>query len=261
MSFLTVEGIAKVYGDGPGATLALEEVTLEVREGELMVVLGPSGCGKTTLLQIVAGLEAPTRGRVLLRGRPIQGWGQERTLVFQEYNLFPWLTAGENVAFGLRLQGVDPEERREAAHRILSRLGLEGFEHLYPHQLSGGMRQRVAIARALAVDPEVLLLDEPFASVDALTRARLQEELLRIWREYQKTVLFVTHNIREALLLADRIVVLTPRPGRVRACLAPDIPRPRREHLAELVSWEKSVLDHLHHQSGRGCLSPRQGQR
>jgi len=241
MSFLAVEGIAKAYGDGPGATLALAEVTLEVREGELMVVLGPSGCGKTTLLQIVAGLEVPTRGRVLLRGRPIQGWGRERTLVFQEYNLFPWLTAGENVAFGLRLQGMGPGERREAAHRILGRMGLTGFEHLYPHQLSGGMRQRVAIARALAVDPEVLLLDEPFASVDALTRTRLQEELLRIWEEYGKTVLFVTHNIREALLLADRIVVLTARPGRVRACFGLDIPRPRREHLAELASWEERI--------------------
>jgi len=206
-----------------------------------MVALGPSGCGKTTLLQIVAGLEIPTEGRVLLRGRPIEGWSRERTLVFQEYNLFPWLTAGENVAFGLRVKGMKPEERRQAAHRILGRMGLRGFEQLYPHQLSGGMRQRVAIARALAVDPEVLLLDEPFASVDALTRSRLQEELLRIWREYRKTVLFVTHNIREALLLADRITVLTSPPGRVRACFAVDIPRPRREHLAELVRWEERI--------------------
>lgn len=247
MSFLTVEEVAKAYGNGPGATLALAQVTLEVREGELMVVLGPSGCGKTTLLQIVAGLEAPTRGRVLLRGRPIQGWSRERTLVFQEYNLFPWLTAGENVAFGLRLQGMGSEERREAAHRVLSRLGLSGFERLYPHQLSGGMRQRVAIARSLAVNPEVLLLDEPFASVDALTRARLQEELLRIWEEYGKTVLFVTHNIREALLLADRIVVLTPCPGRIRACFDVDIPRPRHEHLAELAGWEQSILSLIVH--------------
>lgn len=241
MSFLTIERISKAYGDGPGLTLALSEVSMEISEGELMVALGPSGCGKTTLLQIVAGLEVPTGGRILLRGRPIQGWGRERTLVFQEYNLFPWLTAGENVAFGLRVRGMGPEKRLRAAHRVLDRMGLRGFELHYPHQLSGGMRQRVAIARALAVDPEVLLLDEPFASVDALTRSRLQQELLRIWREYRKTVLFVTHNIREALLLADRITILTSRPGRVRACHAVDIPRPRREHLAELVSWEERI--------------------
>ena len=236
-----MERISKAYGDGLAATPALSEVTLEIRKGELIVVLGPSGCGKTTLLQIVAGLEVPTEGRVLLRGHPIQGWGRERTLVFQEYNLFPWLTAGENVAFGLRVKGMKPDKRRQVAHHILGRMGLTGFEQLYPHQLSGGMRQRVAIARALAVDPEVLLLDEPFASVDALTRSRLQEELLRIWREYRKTVLFVTHNIREALLLADRIALLTSHPGRVQTCLAVGIPRPRREHLAELVCWEEKI--------------------
>jgi NitT/TauT family transport system ATP-binding protein len=241
MSFLTLRGISKIYEDGGGTVLALAQITLEVEEGEFLVVLGPSGCGKTTLLQIVAGLEMPTEGQVLLRGQPIQGWGRERTLVFQEYNLFPWLTAGENVAFGLRLQGVRPGERCQVARRMLARLGVGDFEHLYPHQLSGGMCQRVAIARALAVDPEVLLLDEPFASVDALTRLRLQEELLRIWEAYGKTILFVTHNIREALLLADRIVILSSRPGQVRACFDLDIPRPRRKHLALLVHWEQQI--------------------
>lgn len=241
MAFLSVQQITKSFGNGSTSAPALVDISLDVGEGEFVVVLGPSGCGKTTLLQIVAGLEQPTHGSVQLRGQPIRGWGRERTLVFQEGNLFPWLTAGENVAFGLRVQGIGPEERRATARQLLRHLGLEGCEQLYPHQLSGGMRQRVAIARALAVDPEVLLLDEPFASVDALTRTRLQEELLRIWQEYRKTVLFVTHNIHEALLLADRLVLLTPRPGRVQAYFELDLPRPRRAYPAELAAWERRI--------------------
>ena len=238
MSFLLIERIAKRFGDG---TLALEDLTLEVQESEFVVLLGPSGCGKTTLLQIVAGLEMPTAGRLMLRGHPVRGWSRERTLVFQDNNLFPWLTARDNVAFGLRVQGLGPRERREVAHRTLGRLGLAGFEEHYPHQLSGGMQQRVAIARALAVDPELLLLDEPFASVDALTRSQLQQELLHTWQEYHKTVLFVTHNIREALLLADRIVILTPRPGQVKSCIHLDLPRPRQAHPLELSRWEQAI--------------------
>jgi len=241
MAFLSVQQITKTFGNGPANVPALVDISLDVAEGEFVVVLGPSGCGKTTLLQIVAGLEQPSQGAVRLRGQPIRGWGRERALVFQEGNLFPWLTARDNVAFGLRVQGIGPEERRATAHQLLSHLGLEGCEQLYPHQLSGGMRQRVAIARALAVNPEVLLLDEPFASVDALTRTRLQEELLRIWQEYRKTVLFVTHNIHEALLLADRLVLLMPRPGRVKACFDLDLPRPRRAYPAELAAWEQRL--------------------
>jgi NitT/TauT family transport system ATP-binding protein len=243
MAFLRINSLSKTYRNGVAGARALEDVTLEVERGEFVTVLGPSGCGKTTLLHLLAGLEAPTAGQVLLGGQPITGWSRQRTLVFQEGNLFPWLTAEDNVAFGLRLQGMGAAERRARARAVLERLGLHDVEHLYPHQLSGGMQQRVAIARALAVDPEVLLLDEPFASLDALTRAQLQDELLRIWREYAKTVVFVTHNIREALLLADRIVILTPRPGRVRTCRRVDLPRPRRHLSAALAEWEGRIED------------------
>ncbi|HIC92876.1 MAG TPA: ABC transporter ATP-binding protein [Anaerolineae bacterium] len=241
MSFLSIKGLHKVYGSAGREVVALAGVDLEVAEGEFVVILGPSGCGKTTLLEIVAGLERPTRGEVVLAGRPINGWGRDRTLIFQEYSLFPWLTARENVEFGLRLMGMGRRERRRLAHEILAKMGLADFEDRYPHELSGGMKQRVAIARALAVDPQVLLMDEPFASVDALTRSRLQEELLHIWRECGKTVLFVTHSVREALLLADRVVVLTPRPGRVRAEFRIDLPRPRRSRPAELARWEAEL--------------------
>jgi len=241
MSFLVLRDIHKTYDQGSRAIEALAGINLVVEEGEFVAILGPSGCGKTTLLQIVAGLERPTRGRVLLRGREVNGWGRERTLIFQEYSLFPWLTALENVEFGLRLMGVSPGERRKRAMAILKRMGLADFAELYPHELSGGMQQRVAIARALAVDPQVLLMDEPFASVDAITRARLQEELLNLWKEYGKTVFFVTHSVREALILADRIVLLTPRPGRIQAEFRPGLPHPRRKHLPELAQWEARI--------------------
>ncbi|MBN1484129.1 MAG: ABC transporter ATP-binding protein [Chloroflexia bacterium] len=203
---------------------ALHNIDLRVREGEFLAILGPSGCGKTTLLQIVAGLEQPTAGEVRFRGRRVTTWGRERTLIFQEYTLFPWLTARGNVEFGLRLQGLPAEQRRRQALETLHWLGLDEFAEAYPHQLSGGMQQRVALARALAVDPEVLLMDEPFAAVDAITRSRLQQELRRIQQLQRRTVLLVTHSVREALLLADRIVVLTARPGRL--CLELPLPQP-----------------------------------
>jgi NitT/TauT family transport system ATP-binding protein len=245
MSFLTVDRVSKAYSGSSAATLALAEVSLRIEKGELLVILGPSGCGKTTLLQILAGLEEASQGSVLLDGQPVHGPGAERTLVFQAYNLFPWLTALENVAFGLRLRAVEPKTRDQEARRILGWMGLSAHERLYPHQLSGGMQQRVAIARALAVHPKVLLLDEPFASVDALTRAQLQDELLRLWSERGQTVVFVTHNIREALLLADQIALLTPGPGRVRSCFPVDIPRPRRQHLADLIRWEAQLEEDM----------------
>ena len=200
-----------------------------------MALVGPSGCGKTTLLRLIAGLEAPTRGRVLLGPDAVAGCSPERTLVFQEYSLFPWLTALDNVAFGLRVAGLPRGERRQQALALLESLGLGEFASSYPHQLSGGMQQRVAIARALAVSPRVLLLDEPFASVDALTRSQLQEELLRTWQLHQQTILLVTHSIEEALRLADRVIALSPRPGRVRAEFRLPLPRPRSA--ADLAGW------------------------
>jgi NitT/TauT family transport system ATP-binding protein len=239
MSYLSLAAVGKVYPANGQRVVALDGLDLQVEQGEFVALLGPSGCGKTTLLHLVAGLEMPTSGRITLGGRPIQSWGRERALVFQEYTLFPWLTALDNVAFGLRLAGVARVERRRHALALLDSLGLAEFAAGYPHQLSGGMQQRVAIARALAVSPEVLLLDEPFASVDALTRAQLQEELLRIWQTYRQTILFVTHSAEEALRLADRVVVLTRRPGRVQAQLRLPPARPRPP--ASLVEWQAEL--------------------
>ena len=207
---------------------ALRGVTFDVHAGEFVSVVGASGCGKTTLLRLVDGLLAPSRGEVLLDGRPIAGPGLDRALVFQLDALFPWRTVLDNVLFGLEVQGRLGEEARRAAGELLRFVGLGGFERAYPHELSGGMRQRTNLARALAVDPEVLLMDEPFASLDAQTREIMQAELLRIWNARRKTVLFITHQIDEAIYLSDRVVVLTRRPGQVGDVLAVDLPRPRR---------------------------------
>jgi len=225
MTFLLLDRVSKVYPANGSDLPVLDQLTLPVEEGEFVVILGPSGCGKSTLLRTVAGLEAPTSGRIVLRGQPVEGWSRDRTLIFQEYTLFPWLTARQNVAFGLRLMGKSEAERNQLADHWLERLGLGEFAGYYPHELSGGMKQRVALGRALAVDPAVLLMDEPFAAVDALTRSRLQKEVRRICKG--KTVLFVTHSIREAILLADRIVILSHRPARVHKTLTMDLPHPR----------------------------------
>ncbi len=250
MSFLEIIDVHKTFRSNKGEVQALAGVTFSVERGEFMVIVGPSGCGKTTLLQIVAGLEEPTRGEVRLAGKKISGWGSERTMIFQDYTLFPWLTVRGNVEFGLKLAGIPQSERARIALDLIRRVGLEGFEDHYPGELSGGMQQRVAIARALAVDPAVLLMDEPFASVDAITRGKLQAELVRLWSESGKTVLFVTHSLREALLLADRIVVLTPRPGRVKAVYRVDVPRPRTRYLEELVRLEARLEAELMSDSG-----------
>jgi NitT/TauT family transport system ATP-binding protein len=190
-------------------------------------IVGASGCGKTTLLRIVDGLVAPTRGAIRVDGQPVSGPGPDRGFVFQQDALFPWRTVLDNVVFGLEVQGRAKRETRERANGFLQLVGLTGFEHLFPHELSGGMRQRANLARALTIDPDVLLMDEPFASLDAQTREIMQSELLRIWRSNKKTVLFVTHQIDEAVYLSDRVVVMTSRPGRVKSILEVDIPRPR----------------------------------
>lgn len=241
MKCLEVRGISKVYHNGTETVEALRRIDLMVREGEFVAVLGPSGCGKTTFLLLVAGLECPTAGEIRFRGRPVPGWGRERTLIFQEQALFPWLTAQDNIEFGMRMRGIPREERRRRAREMLRKIGLEDFARAYPHQLSGGMQQRVALARALAVEPDLLLMDEPFAAVDALTRRELQEELRRLTRDTGQTVLLVTHSVREALLLADRLVLLTPRPARVYL----ELPLPRPLSSAEIASWEEEILAHL----------------
>ncbi len=208
---------------GPRRLTAVEDLTLDVADGEFVVVVGPSGCGKSTVLDMVAGLSSPTAGQILLDGHAITGPGLDRGVVFQQYALLPWRTAQGNVEFGLEARRVPKAQRKRIAAEHLELVGLTGFADRYPHELSGGMKQRVAIARSLAFDPEVLLMDEPFAALDAQTRESLQDELLRIWRATGKTVVFITHGIDEAVYLGQRVVVLTPRPGRVRAVIPIDL--------------------------------------
>lgn len=208
--------------------VALDGVDLEVAEGEFLTVVGPSGCGKTTLLNILAGLIQPTRGAVLLDGRPVTGPGRDRGVVFQEFAILPWRTVERNIAHGLEIQGVPRAERAVVVRRFVELIRLNGFEKKYPHELSGGMKQRVAVARTLAANPQVMLMDEPFASVDAQTRITLQEELNTIAEATRKTILFVTHNVEEAVFLGDRCCVLSRRPGRVKALVPVKIPREQR---------------------------------
>ncbi|PZW44958.1 NitT/TauT family transport system ATP-binding protein/sulfonate transport system ATP-binding protein [Humitalea rosea] len=220
---LHIQGVTRSFGD----MLALQPVDLTVAPGEFVAVLGPSGCGKSTLLRIVAGLDRPTAGTVALDATPVTGPGPERGMVFQSYTLFPWLTVEQNIRFGLREAGRPEAEQREIAARFIARTGLTGFENHWPKQLSGGMQQRCALARALANDPEMLLLDEPFGALDHQTRELMQELLLEIWEADRKTVLFVTHDIDEAVFLASRVLVISARPGRIKAEVPVPLPYPR----------------------------------
>jgi NitT/TauT family transport system ATP-binding protein len=206
---------------------ALDGFNLEIRRGEFVSIVGPSGCGKSTFLNVLLGLIRPDSGDMQLDGKPINGPGQQRAMVFQEFGLLPWRTAAANVELGLELKGMPLAERQARAGELIKMVGLEGFERHYPHELSGGMKQRVGLARALATDPEVLLMDEPFAALDAQTRDLMQTELLHIWERTKKTVLFVTHSIEEAAYLSDRVVIMTARPGRTKAILPIELPRPR----------------------------------
>ncbi|MGB8063779.1 MAG: ABC transporter ATP-binding protein [Candidatus Sulfotelmatobacter sp.] len=225
--------------------LALDNINLEVRAGEFVCIVGPSGCGKSTLLHLVAGLQAPTSGEILVDGKAVQGPGTDRILIFQDHGLFPWLTVGQNVEFGMKMKGVPKAERRQRTLHYLQLVHLAKFKDSYIHQLSGGMRQRVAIARALATEPDVLLMDEPFASLDAQTRDLLHDELERIWSETGRTIIFVTHNVREAVRLGDRVVLLTFRPGRVKSEFPVDLPRPRSLEDPQVALAARAVLDEL----------------
>ena len=208
--------------------MALEDVSLEVNLAEFLCIVGPSGCGKTTLLRLIAGLDYPTSGKIILDGKEVKGPSPDRGMVFQEFSLFPWRTVVKNVEFGLEIKGLKERESRKIAEEYIELVGLKGFEDHYPSELSGGMKQRVAIARALATEPSILLMDEPFGSVDAQTRNVLQQELLEIWERTKKTVLFVTHSVDEAIYLGDRIAVMSARPGRIVDCCAITITRPRK---------------------------------
>ncbi len=225
-SVIEINRLSLVY---PGGMTALQELSLSVHDQEFMIVLGPSGCGKSTLLQILAGLLRPTSGEARINGRINPPPGKDRGFVFQQSGLLPWFDVQTNIEIGLRAKGLSAKEARSISQHYVRMLRLNGFERAYPHQLSGGMQQRVGVARAFAIDPPILLMDEPFGALDAQTRVLLQEELIRLWEGNQKTVVFVTHSIEEAIFLADRIVVMSARPGRVREIVDVNLPRPRGE--------------------------------
>jgi len=241
-SHLKIEGVQKDYALPQGNLPVLAGVNLDVAPGEFMVLLGKSGCGKSTLLRLIAGLEGASQGTIRLGENPVEGPGLERGMVFQEPRLFPWMTARENIAFGLRT-GTDEKEGKETVERYLALVGLSGFGGAYPHQLSGGMQQRAALARALASHPEVLLLDEPFGALDALTRIQMQMEILRIWRERRGTVLLVTHDIDEAVFLGDRIAVMTDRPGTLQDIIPVKLSRPRDRSSAPFVKIRRKIYN------------------
>ena len=242
---LELKSIQKTFRTRRGATSALQDINFDAASGEFVCLLGPSGCGKSTLLNIVAGLDQPDSGQVLADGQPIDGPGWERVMIFQEAALFPWLNVRDNVSFALQDAGLSRAEQKAVAERYLDMVGLRGFEKAYVHEISGGMKQRVALARALALDPHVLLMDEPFAALDAQTRDLLHTELQNIWLQSGKTILFVTHNVREALVLGDRVLLMTARPGRIKREFVCELPRPRQIEDHALVDQARAVLDDL----------------
>ncbi len=243
---VSIEAVHKTFGTGKAETIALRNVSLQISKHEFVCILGQSGCGKTTLLNLVAGFELPSAGTIRAFGKVVNAPGPDRTMMFQDYALFPWLTVSGNIEYGLRRRGVGRKERTEIVRRYVELIDLKGFESNYPNQLSGGMRQRVALARALAVDPAVLLMDEPFAALDSFTRERMQDELVRVWQQERKAVLFITHNIDEAVKMADRVVVMSPRPGRITEILTMVDERPRDIDSDECVRVARHVREILH---------------
>src|ERR1700720_3740881 len=243
MPHIEAANVALIYDTPSGRVPAVEDVSFGIETSEFLCIVGPSGCGKSSLLNIIAGFLAPTSGEIRIGGRPVTGHGMDRGVVFQDFaQLFPWRTALGNVTFGLEMKGVGREEREKIALGQLALVKLEKFAHSYPHHLSGGMQQRVAIARALAYNPSVLLMDEPFAALDALTRDAMQRLLAEVWRATRKTVVYVTHNVAEAVYLADRVVVMTPHPGRVKIELPITLPRPRDPLSVEFLQYQKELL-------------------
>jgi NitT/TauT family transport system ATP-binding protein len=243
--------------------LALDHINLQVRAGEFVCIVGPSGCGKSTLLHLIAGLHHQTSGQVLIDGNPVEGPGTDRIMIFQEHGLFPWLTVGQNVEFGMKMKGISKTEREQTTLYYLRLVHLAKFRDSYIHQLSGGMRQRVAIARALATEPDVLLMDEPFAALDAQTRDLLHDQLERVWSETGRTIIFVTHNVREAIRLGDRVVLLTFRPGRVKSEFPVQLPRPRHLEDPAVARTAREILDQLRDEINRSleaeyneCVKP-----
>ena len=247
---LSLTDVSRVFKTEKGETVeALSRISLEIRDQEFICILGPSGCGKTTLLRIIAGLESATSGTISLDETKISKPSPRMAMIFQEYSLYPWRNVQDNVTLGLELKGMKKTEREENAKKYLDLVGLKGFGHSFPHEMSGGMRQRVAVARALAIDPSILLMDEPFGALDAQTRNRMQHELMHIWQKTKKTILFVTHSVDEAVFLADRIVVLTRRPGTVREIVTVPGERPRERTGEEFVQIRRHLLDMITEES------------
>ena len=243
---IEIQGVHKVFGSDANRVVALNDVSLTIGKDEFVCVVGPSGCGKTTLLNLLAGFEPPTLGQVRAFGHEIKAPGPDRTMMFQDYALFPWLTVKGNIEYGLKRRGIGRDERKHIIQHYVDLIDLKGFERKYPQQLSGGMRQRVALARALAVNPSVLLMDEPFAALDSFTRERMQDELVSVWQREKKAVFFITHNIDEAIKLADRIVVMSPRPGRIVEIIAVNARRPRDVDSEENAKIAREVREMLH---------------
>ena len=248
---LEMKNVGKIYDQGGRAIEALRGANLRVGKGEFICLIGASGCGKSTLLRMAAGFEQATSGDAEMWGMPIAGPGPSRGMVFQDYGLFPWLTVRDNIGFGPKSRGRPKAEVRETADRFIELVGLTNFADVHPHQLSGGMKQRVAIARVLANDAEIVLMDEPFGALDAMTRERLQDELVDLWSRTGLTVLFVTHSIEEAIFLADRVVVMSPGPGRIDNEYAIDLPRPRDIASPEFNEWRRLLSSQLHSHHGR----------
>jgi NitT/TauT family transport system ATP-binding protein len=252
MPHIELSGVSLVYDTPSGQVVAVDGVSFSIEASEFLCIVGPSGCGKSTLLNIIAGFIPPSSGEVRIAGKPVTGHGLDRGVVFQDFaQLFPWRTALANVTFGLEMKGMGKPEREEIARRQLKLVKLEKFAESYPHHLSGGMQQRVAIARALAYNPAVLLMDEPFAALDALTRDDMQRLLADVWRETRKTVVYVTHNVAEAVYLADRVVVMTPHPGKLQTELPIALGRPRDPLSVEFLDYQKVLLRHLGQSAAR----------
>ena len=252
---LSIDKVSKWFQTSRGPVHALDNISLQVAEGEFVCLVGPSGCGKSTLLNMIAGLEMPGQGNVVTAGQPVKGPSRERMMMFQESALFPWLDAYGNVMFSLkRKPGLTDKERREVAEYYLKLVGLEKFMHASIHELSGGMKQRVALARSLAPNPRVLLMDEPFAALDAFTREQLYGDLQRIWQQRHVTIVFVTHNVREAVSLGDRVILFSPHPGRIREEFKVNLPRPRDINSVEVAGYAtritRALKDHMEHGAG-----------
>ncbi|MBG6238506.1 NitT/TauT family transport system ATP-binding protein [Mycetocola sp. CAN_C7] len=249
---ISVQGVTKTFDLSGDEFIALDNVSLDVADNEFVTVVGPSGCGKSTLMNILAGLDDPTSGQALVNGKAVSGPGPERGVIFQQYALFPWLSVRKNVEFGLKTAGLGAKERREKAEHFIEMVGLSQFADALPKMLSGGMKQRCAIARAYAVDPTILLMDEPFGALDALTRVKLQEQLLDTWSQEKRTVVFITHDVDEAVFLANRVVVMAARPGRIFDVIDVDLPYPRTEDMRlspEFTALRNRVWHSVYHQN------------